>query len=161
MLEPLDIVKVKFRPGRRFRENYSSDDVDSYLDDVKSIMVLAKSGVDFEPYRNPKFTMTRSSNYSYDVDDVDDFIVQINLTFDALEKVIPEVPLEKLEHKIKSASEQESEIEEAIFGKHAVSLSLTEQQIDEKSEAIATMFMDNMFDSKDKLAEKVKDMLTK
>lgn len=159
MLEPLDIVKVKFRPGRRFRENYSADDVDSYLDDVNNILVIARTGADFEPYRKPKFTTTRSSNYSYDVDDVDDFIVQINATFDALAKVIPEVSLAELEHK--DEFEFQPEAEEEIPAKHAVSLALTAEQIDEKSEALAAMFMDNMFDSKEKLAQKVKDILTK
>lgn len=152
MLSVQDILTVKFRRGKLFKENYQVDPVDVYLDEVVTVMASAQSAKDFDRLREPKFAVTSSPNSSYSQDEVDDFCDKLILTFDEMAKSLPQsIPTPVSQPKIIK--------ETALPATGSKIVSLTETQVTEKSKEIADMFGDNMFDSPETLAKKVEDIL--
>lgn len=152
MLSVQDILTVEFRGGRRFKENYNADHVDNYLDEVITVMASAQSSKDFDRLKEPKFGTTSSPSGSYNQNDVDDFCDKLKLTLDEMAKFLPQsAPGPVLQSKIIK--------EAAVPAAGSELVSLTEKQVTEKSQEIASMFGDNMFDSPETLAKKIEDIL--
>lgn len=152
MLKVQDILNVKFQPGRRFKENYQADHVDDYLDEVVTVMENARSAVEFDRLRAPKFGVTSSTKESYSQRDVDDFCGKIVSTFDELAKSLPETATV-------SVPQPAIVRETAPPVASSAAVSLTGSQIEEKSREIAAMFGSYMFDSPELLAKRVEDIL--